>query len=114
MGTFLDYDPVTHEYGDVDEPTVHDYWNKNNREALRYYKLAAKISDIPAAQRLIFGNYLLEAGMKGYVEYILSTLKNRSDTVDVFYTMNSYGISFEEFNIRQEVVNKYCLDIVYE
>lgn len=111
---FLDYDPATGDYGDLNEPTVHEYWSEKNNEALRYYKLATKLPSIPAYQRMIFANYLFDVGMENYVEDILATLNNRSDSVDVFYTMSSYGISFERFNIPEKVVKKYCPDIVYQ
>lgn len=110
---FLDYDPATRTYGDLDEPTVHDYWSKENDKARKYYKLATKLSNIPAYQRMIFANYLFDAGMENYVGETLATLNNRSDSVDVFYTMSSYDISFKVFNIPEEVVKKYCPDIVY-
>lgn len=111
---FLNYDPSTGEYEDLDEPTVYDYWHEKNNDAVRYFQRAVEIRDIPAYQRMIFANYLLEKDMRHYVTDILKTLNTKSDSARVFHTMSSYGMSFKEFGISEETIKKYSPAVKYE
>lgn len=110
---FLDYDAQSKTFGDVDEPSVYDFWKESRENAIQIYRVAAGMESIPPAQRMIFASYLSDVEVDQPVRDILAGIKDENEMKDVFYIMDSYGLSFKTFGISEETLKKRCPNLEY-